>query len=81
VDVVTGGEHLPQRPSWDCLACEQPWPCDPAREHLTTEFRWMRFSLSVYMAGQYSSALRDLGPTANIPPDLHERFFAWTRQP
>jgi hypothetical protein len=41
----------------------------------------MRFSLSVYMAGQYSSALRDLGPTANIPPDLHERFFAWTRQP
>lgn len=75
-------EHLPQRPTWDCLACEQPWPCDPAREQLVTEFQHMRYSLTAYMAGQYGRALEDLRQSlaADIPPDLHERFFAWTRK-
>lgn len=75
-------EHLPHRPTWDCLACERPWPCDPARERLISEFRRHRYSLTAYMAGHYGSALNDMaGPSAaDIPPDLHERFFSWTRQ-
>jgi hypothetical protein len=34
--MTTGAEHVPDRARYDCLACDRPWPCDPAREHLMT---------------------------------------------
>lgn len=68
-------EHTAQRPSWDCRACDKPWPCDPAREALAAEKE--RVSLSVYMWMQLEDAARDL---PNEPASaLFERFIHWTR--
>ena len=72
------GGHLPARPSWDCVACGRPWPCDPAREHLVSSTE-SATSLTVYMYGYFQEANTQLPPPA--PPDeLYERFLAWTRR-
>ena len=31
---LNGAGHQPDRGTYDCVACEKPWPCHPAREHL-----------------------------------------------
>lgn len=72
-----GAEHLPCRPSWDCLACGQSWPCAPAREHLASTHT--RTWLAIYAAAQMQDATVDL-PTAT-PAQLYERFLSWTRTP
>jgi hypothetical protein len=66
--------HAPERPSWDCLACGQPWPCDPAREELKADLD--RVSLAIYMWNQLEVAVRDLPPTP--PAEIFERFIKWT---
>ncbi|MDG4810925.1 hypothetical protein O7634_29555 [Micromonospora sp. WMMD1120] len=72
-----GGEHVPRRPQWDCLACEQDSPCDPARMRLAEQYGDSRINLSIYVGGLLFVAIAEL-PDAN-PADLHERFVAWTR--
>lgn len=69
--------HLPERPSWDCLACGKPWPCDPARDALRSEMDLI--SLSIYMWARIDEAVEDLpdGP----PGELFQRFLRWTRPP
>lgn len=74
--MVTGPEHVPTRPSWDCRSCDRPWPCDPAREHLATTHT--RTWVAVYAASQMGDAILDL-PTAT-PAELYERFIRWTRR-
>lgn len=71
------GEHLPRRPQWDCQACEQPWPCDPARVRLAEVYGANRVNLAIYVAGLLFVATSEL-PTADTA-DLYERFVAWTR--
>lgn len=66
-------EHLPDPPSWACTACDRPWPCQPAREHLAATMG--RTELFVYAAGQFDAALRDMGTTP--VSELYDRFFAW----
>ncbi|RZU48585.1 hypothetical protein EV385_0302 [Krasilnikovia cinnamomea] len=69
-------EHLPIRPSWTCVACSQPWPCDPARRHLATGTGGGT-ALAVLMARYFEDFCRD---RRDAP--LHvafERFLAWTR--
>jgi hypothetical protein len=66
--------HTPERPSWDCLACGQPWPCDPAREELKAELD--RVSLAIYMWNRLEESVRDLPPTP--PAEIFERFIKWT---
>lgn len=68
-------EHLPGRPSWDCLACGKPWPCDPAREYLATTMP--RTQLCLYAAARFGDALEDL-PTAPVS-ELYDRFLSWIR--
>lgn len=70
---------MPRRPQWHCQACEQPWPCDPARVHLAEEFGANRVNLSIYVSGLLDMALEEL-PTADTA-DLYDRFVAWTRRP
>jgi hypothetical protein len=67
-------EHIAERPSWDCRACDKPWPCDPARERLMLEMD--RVPLAIYMWVNLEEAARDmpLGPVA----ELFERFIKWT---
>jgi hypothetical protein len=35
--VVTTLEHWPDRRSWGCRACGEPWPCDQARKNLADD--------------------------------------------
>ena len=70
-------EHEPSRPSWDCLTCGRPWPCDPAREHLTLVHHGP--TLAIMATDRLLQATQDM-PTAS-PNELFERFLAWTRSP
>ena len=72
---MSGDEHPPVIPSWDCGACGEPWPCDHAREQLAAEMRGT--DLVLYMAVTMVHAARD---NTTIPPsELFERFLAWAR--
>ncbi len=70
-------EHLPDRATWDCAVCRGSWPCPAAREELLAEDSPL--ALAVYMASQMDSAIAAL-PAAR-PPELYDRFLAWTRPP
>ncbi len=70
-----GAEHQQSRPSWDCLACGRPWPCDPARERLAQLYG--RTTISLFMVDRMLEAVRDV-PTMQ-PSQLFDRFLAWTR--
>ena len=81
--MVTSGRdanHLGARPSWDCQACTQPWPCAHAKNELLTEFRLYPSSLAIYMSSYMHDAMNDLtAHGAAPPPDLYERFLSWVR--
>lgn len=68
-------EHLAKRPSWDCLACGKPWPCDPAREHLAAMHSPTR--LAMLQWGNLEDAAGDL-PGMPVA-EAYDRFIAWTR--
>jgi len=75
-----GVNHLGDRPSWDCLACTQPWPCAHAKDELLSEFRRYPSSLTIYMSSFMCEAMDDLTAHGEVaPPDLYERFLSWVR--
>ena len=69
--------HQPDPTTWDCRAGCGEWPCRTARSELSGEQD--PATLAMYMAAQMDAAIRAL-PAAR-PPQLHERFLAWTRPP
>ena len=73
--VGADGEHVAERPSWDCRVCGKAWPCDPAREALLIEMD--RVALAIYMWLNLEEAVLEtsLGPAS----ELFERFIRWTR--
>ncbi|MFI7547725.1 hypothetical protein [Actinoplanes sp. NPDC049599] len=80
VTVRQEAQHLGDRPSWDCLACTQPWPCAHAKDELLNEFRRFPSSLTIYMSSFLCEALNDLTAHGEAPPpDLYERFLSWVR--
>ncbi|MDT4992536.1 MAG: hypothetical protein QOH97_2428 [Actinoplanes sp.] len=73
-----GAGHTSERPSWDCAACGQPWPCANAKGSLLQEFRGYPSVLAVYMSAQMCEAMLDLTAHGADPPaDLYERFLSW----
>jgi hypothetical protein len=68
-------EHTAGRPSWDCLACGRPWPCDPAREDLARELDAVQ--LAMYAWASLEQAVGDL--PAMPASEAFDRFLAWTR--
>jgi hypothetical protein len=68
-------EHIADRPSWDCLACGKPWPCDPAREDLAAELGPTQ--LAMYMWASLEEAANDV--CALPVGEAFDRFIAWTR--
>jgi hypothetical protein len=68
-------DHIAERPSWDCVACGKPWPCDPARKALTAEMN--RVQLAMYLWGNLEEAVGDV-PGMPVA-EAYERFIAWTR--
>lgn len=72
---VTGREHVPHRPSWDCWACGKDWPCNPAREDLAATMD--RVVLAMFMGDRMVQAAHDM--LTVTPEELFERFLDWTR--
>lgn len=71
-------EHLGVRPSWDCVACGNPWPCEDAKERLLKEFHGQPSGLAIYLSAQLNDAFEDLTRrTPYPPPDLYDRFLSW----
>ncbi|MGC4768658.1 hypothetical protein ACLQ25_06670 [Micromonospora sp. DT44] len=73
--------HTPLRPMWFCRADGQQWPCPEARLRLRREFEDNVPGLTIYLAGLYYEATRDLyrlnphdGPS---PSELFTRFVSW----
>ncbi|WP_240033066.1 hypothetical protein [Micromonospora globbae] len=74
---IGGNGHQPERPSWDCLSCRQPWPCPPARVKLGETYGPDRIGLGMYMGALLLAAVIEMPEPA--PDDLFQRFVAWTR--
>ncbi len=70
-------EHLAARPSWDCARCGQPWPCAPAKVHLTAEYIGRPTGLVLYLAACLDEATDALLPRGATPAVLRERFLGW----
>ncbi|MCT2280386.1 flavin reductase [Micromonospora chalcea] len=74
---MSGVDHQPHRPSWECRACYEPWPCAAGQVQLAEAYRDDRAALSVYMGELYAAAQEDL---PEFPPRLlYTQFVAWTR--
>lgn len=74
-------EHIAARPSWDCAACGQTWPCANAKVDLLQEFRDHTTALAVYLAGCMHDAACDLTAHGEpTPADLYSRFLGWISQ-
>ena len=65
--------HVARRPSWDCTACDQPWPCANAKADLAVEYVGQRTALVVYLA----ACLVEAGEALRHPADLYDRFLGW----
>ncbi|GIM89520.1 hypothetical protein [Paractinoplanes toevensis] len=78
--MVKRGEHLRDRPDWDCRSCQQPWPCANAKANLLVEFRQFPSVLTIYLSAQMYEALGDMTSRGEpAPPNLYERFLSWAR--
>ena len=74
------GEHVGERPTWDCRVCTEPWPCAIAKSELDAEFRHFPSMLTIYMYTQMEDAVDDFMTNGSGPPsDLYDRFIAWVR--
>ncbi|MFG1799361.1 hypothetical protein ACGFI4_04190 [Micromonospora carbonacea] len=74
-----GRPHLPMRPAWLCRSCAAPWPCQPARLALTTEFEGHSVALAFYLASSMYEAMDDTLRLGGLPDTaaLHARFLGW----
>lgn len=64
-------DHLPLRPSWECMVCGDEWPCPPRRQQLLAEYKNAPLSLRLHMMKLRDDAAVDLG----VDPDkINDRF-------
>ncbi len=47
--LVPRTSHQPDRPAWDCLACDEPWPCAPGKVEVAERGLVHRRSLRLYL--------------------------------
>lgn len=70
--------HRADRPSWDCVICNLPWPCAPAKVELAEEFLEDSTSGTIYLTMSMHCAIGDsfyrAGPE---PAELWNRFLGW----
>jgi hypothetical protein len=67
-------QHWPDRPTWRCRTCGEPWPCEPARTELQT---WPLLERTGVMGELFVAACSELrGWQAG---ELHDRFLGWLR--
>lgn len=70
-------EHLPERPSWDCDTCGDPWPCTPAKDRLRAEYEGASVALIAYMSNHHLAAAEELPDATD--DELYPRFLGWAR--
>jgi hypothetical protein len=73
--------HAPDRPSWLCRACAEPWPCEQEKATLLFasggDLQYVVLYLGLYLV----DAVSDLYPGtqyADLKP-LVQRFLGWVR--
>jgi hypothetical protein len=71
---VADSEHLPNRATYACTVCQEPWPCPPARVELATTHD--RVQLAIIMWGELELAIPQLVDAG--PERLFDRFLRWT---
>jgi hypothetical protein len=71
--------HAPQRPSWDCIACDEPWPCRPAKIQMLNEARNSMTSLRIAAWANFELAAYDMPTGPAI--ELYQRFVGWMSLP
>ncbi|MEW2445415.1 hypothetical protein [Micromonospora marina] len=74
---MSGVDHQPHRPTWECRACYEPWPCAAGQVQLAEAYRNDRSGPRFYMGELYAAAVEDL--PAFPPRLLYTQFVAWTR--
>ncbi|WP_328822355.1 hypothetical protein [Micromonospora rubida] len=76
--------HTAARPTWRCRVCAAPWPCQPAKLSLRTEYARDRVALAIYLCVLMHDAIADrlrTHPDEVDPKGYFDRFISWTRQP
>ena len=72
-------EHVYARPSWDCRACGEPWPCAPAKVELAEQYRNVAM-LNLYLLSALREMIDDFacGPIkAHVPSGVYDRGLGW----
>ncbi|GAA4609264.1 hypothetical protein GCM10023107_90770 [Actinoplanes octamycinicus] len=74
--------HQGERPSWDCKACGEPWPCAVAKVELAEQYQRFPHGLAVLLGSYLIEAIDDWAAgSGGSPPDLYERFLGWCEEP
>jgi hypothetical protein len=73
------GEHIPERPSWDCAKCGQTWPCANAKSDFSLEHLTAPSAVLVRPSLYMWEAFDDFAAYGQVPPDLRDRFVGWVR--
>jgi hypothetical protein len=71
--------HTPDRPSWDCAVCGEPWPCAPGKVELAEKYT-DRHALALYLQTALRLMIDDLatGPLrTNVPASAFDRILGW----
>jgi hypothetical protein len=72
-----GAEHRADSATYDCLACEKAWPCDPAREYLLVSTPdAVQLSIRMWMELEKAAGVLQCEP----PGVLFDRFLRWARR-
>jgi hypothetical protein len=79
--VAKAAVHKPVARTWECAGCGEPWPCDPARVGLLTEYAGDTKALRGAMADEYIAAVYDIGEPYPPQGELFARFLAWCPPP
>lgn len=76
-------EHLPDRPSWLCRTCGDPWPCVTARTDLAHECSINSAAVGLYLRGSYLVASWDMRHDQRQPDGaaLYGRIIGWLETP
>lgn len=70
--------HMPLRPAWTCVVCDDLWPCATRRQQLTAEFFDTPMSLGLLMGQYFGEAINDLPHW--VDEDIYHRFLGWIRE-
>ena len=72
--------HRPDRPSWNCQRCGQPWPCPAVKCDLGVEFEGKPTFLFFYMQAQAMDFTSDRIAQGQLPAgEVYPRFVDWIR--